>query len=237
MNELVQTSPEAQHRDDTPAPRPDSTAAVSRGPKTEGRPAASTSSPSPALEFPGQPGSQGRGAGRPREDQRPPSGFDGEVAHEAVPTASVVGQAPSTPPTPAVCRPGPHAPCTSHPQRPMRRPHAHHGRPPSVLIGIQDCLLLPEGGRLDSPLAQAPWWEALRFRLERPLLVSFSWSRPLDADCWGRPLQRAGRSPRPAAPRPCDELAGTAPMRTACLLLSRDQTSPVSGSAFPRRRL
>ena len=67
---------------------------------------------------------------------------------------------PSMPPAPAVCHQGPHALCMSHPQRPMHRPHAHHG-PPLSASGT-DCFW-PEVGHLDSPLAQAPCWETLRF--------------------------------------------------------------------------
>lgn len=47
VNAHVNTSPEAQHQDNTPDPRQDSTAAISRGPRTQGRPTSVHKQPDP----------------------------------------------------------------------------------------------------------------------------------------------------------------------------------------------
>ena len=143
--------------------RQDITAAVSRGPKTEVRPAESTSSPTPALEFPGQPGSQGRGAACPRGVQGCPGETSGCLQaskpgqRPCETTGSVVdqvsrGRCPGARPRPRL----PPQLCVSKDPR----PHAHHGLP--LPASGTDCFW-PEVGHLDSPLAQAPCWETLRF--------------------------------------------------------------------------
>lgn len=161
----------------------------------------STSSLTPTLKFPGQPGSQGRGATCPQGVQGCPAETRGSL--QASTGKLHTGLWPPVPSwtrshTDTALAPGPvhasrlqlsvakDATPRAHltPQRLVHRPHAHHGPPLSASGTVCFC---PEAGHLLS-ISTSFLVATLRCHLERPLLASFSWSRQLDAGCWGLPL-------------------------------------------------